>query len=670
MLNGSVRNIKGVGSKYSDIFLQNGIKTLKDLIMYFPKSYDFISMDSKKCVFEGTVVQILKDVVIRKNMIITTIKMESCNGEVAKLIYFNKPYMKHNFMLGSKHKVYGSFRKTKNYIELLNAEKYKEFTNDIIPRYNSIKGISNTYLINVIKSALNMVNIRENLPEKVIRKQGLISLNDAVINVHFPRDREHLERAINRFKYQELLNFFLKTRFMKKNLSKKKDGIKFKIFTNELIQIKESINFSLTDDQNKAIKQILTEQKLGILTNRLLQGDVGSGKTIVALISAFNVILNGYKVCMMVPTEILATQHYYEAINLFGKFGVNVKILVGSTKESEKRIIKEELKGDDPVFLIGTHAVLEEDVKIHKLGYIIFDEQHKFGVSQRSKLVNKSGNENCSILVMTATPIPRTLFLYIYSDMDISTIRQLPSNRKKVKTIHMKQEQHDSIYKILKSEIDNGGQCYIICPLIEDSENLDLISIDFLHKKLMSSILHSYNIGVLHGNMDNKTKNSTINSFKCRDIDILISTTVIEVGIDIPTATVMVIENAERFGLSQIHQLRGRIGRGNKEGLCILVTNSSNDLTKKRISTLVESNDGFYLSEQDLKIRGSGEIFGFKQHGDNGFVFADIMNDMDILVNVKKDIEYMDGLDDLEIYEFYNNVEKKLSDIDETICFN
>lgn len=670
MLDKNIISVKGVGKKYSEIFAQNGIHTIEDLIMYFPRGYDFINSSSAKSVFEGIVTEVLRDVSVRKNLVITTIKLRNDSGRNAKLIYFNKPYMKHSFILGNRYKVYGTFKETKNYIEILNGEKVKDFANEIVPKYKTIKGIGSTYLISVMNTVINEINLEENLPREIIERRNLLSLNDAVINIHFPKDKASLEEAINRFKYQELVYFFVKTRLLKNKLNRKEKGIKYKIFTQELIDLKESLDFSLTGDQNKAIKQILIEQKTEDSINRLLQGDVGSGKTIVAFITIFNVLLNGYKACMIVPTEILAVQHYNEALKLFEKFNIKVRLLVGSVKEKDKKAIKEELKGEEPILLIGTHAVLEDDVEINKLGYIVFDEQHRFGVSQRSKLIHKGKGENCDVLVMTATPIPRTLFLYIYNDMDISSIKELPSNRKKVETIHVKSEDKDSIYEILKKEIDKGGQCYMVCPLIEENEKLDLTSVESLYEELKSSPLSHYKIDILHGKMDNKTKNEVMDKFKNGDVDILISTTVIEVGVSVANATVMVIQNAERFGLSQIHQLRGRIGRGSKEGTCVLVTNSMNSVTRKRISTLLSSNDGFYLAEQDLKIRGSGDVFGYKQHGDTGFVFADIINDIDILRKVREDIDYIDSLNTTEIQEFYVNVQRKLDTIDKTICFN
>lgn len=671
MLEKSIISVKGVGQRYADLFSKNGINTVEDLIMYFPKSYEFMGeCSSDKYVFEGIVTEILRDVAVKQKLILTTIKLKNTEGRVAKLIYFNKPYMKHSFILGNTYKVYGSCKETKNYIELVNAEKIKEFSNDIIPKYKSIKGIGNNQIINIVSNAIEKIKLKDNLPKFIIEKRNLISLDDAVINIHLPKNKEMLTKAIDRFKYQELMYFFVNIKLLRDKLASKGNGIKFSIFTEKLIELKNQLGFQLTSDQNNAIKQILIEQKSDFSINRLLHGDVGSGKTIVAFITAFNVLLNGYKVVLIVPTEILAVQHYNEAIKLFEKFDIQIRLLVGSIKEKEKDKIKEELKEGYSILLIGTHAILEDDVELKNLGYIIFDEQHRFGVSQRSKLIQKGKDKNCDVLVMTATPIPRTLFLYIYNGMDISSIKELPSNRKKVNTIHIKREDKKSKYKIILDEINKGGQCYIVCPLIEDNEKVDLFSVESLYEELKTSILSSCSIGILHGKMNNKDKNGVMNKFKEGLIDILISTTVIEVGISVSNATVMVIENAERFGISQIHQLRGRIGRGSKEGICILVTNTMNSVTMKRISTLLESNDGFYLSEQDLKIRGSGDIFGYKQHGNTGFVFADVINDIGILKKVKEDIDYMDLLNTDEIRNFYDSVQKKLDGIDNTICFN
>ena len=462
MLEKSIISVKGVGQRYADLFSKNGINTVEDLIMYFPKSYEFMGeCSSDKYVFEGIVTEILRDVAVKQKLILTTIKLKNTEGRVAKLIYFNKPYMKHSFILGNTYKVYGSCKETKNYIELVNAEKIKEFSNDIIPKYKSIKGIGNNQIINIVSNAIEKIKLKDNLPKFIIEKRNLISLDDAVINIHLPKNKEMLTKAIDRFKYQELMYFFVNIKLLRDKLASKGNGIKFSIFTEKLIELKNQLGFQLTSDQNNAIKQILIEQKSDFSINRLLHGDVGSGKTIVAFITAFNVLLNGYKVVLIVPTEILAVQHYNEAIKLFEKFDIQIRLLVGSIKEKEKDKIKEELKEGYSILLIGTHAILEDDVELKNLGYIIFDEQHRFGVSQRSKLIQKGKDKNCDVLVMTATPIPRTLFLYIYNGMDISSIKELPSNRKKVNTIHIKREDKKSKYKIILDEINKGGQCYI-----------------------------------------------------------------------------------------------------------------------------------------------------------------------------------------------------------------
>lgn len=671
MLNKNISTIKGVGKKYSDLLSKKGINTVEDLIMYFPRTYEFMENTPGKRIFKGVVNNIKKDIISRTKIIITSIEMISDKNEKIKLVYFNRPYMKQYFIIGNEYQIYGTVKERSTFIEIQNAEIIKNLDNNIIPKYSLIKGISNLYLIKIVNQVLNEVKIKETIPQIIVDKRKLIPLNEAIKNVHAPINKEKLEVSINRLKYQELLYYFIKTKLVKRKLNSKDKGIKYKIFTEELIELKESLKFELTGDQNKAIKQILLEQKTEYAINRLLQGDVGSGKTIVALITIFNVIMNGYKACLIVPTEILAMQHYKDAIELFEKFNIKIKLLVGSVKIKEKKQMKEEFKKDEPMLIIGTHAVLEDDVEIKNLGYVIFDEQHRFGVSQRSKLIQKSNEINCDVLVMTATPIPRTLFLYIYNDMDVSIIKELPSNRKKVTTVHLKQQDKEELYKALKEEIENGGQCYVVCPLIEESEKLNnLISVDSIQSEFKQSMLGEYNIEVLHGKLDNKSKNHIMDRFKEGNIDILISTTVIEVGVSVANATVIVIINAERFGLSQIHQLRGRVGRGSKAGKCILVTSSMNEITRKRVNTLLESNDGFYLSEQDLKIRGCGDIFGYNQHGEMGFLFVNMLEDLEILKNVKEDIEFMDKLNTEEIKRFYENVQLKLDNIDKTICFN
>ena len=363
--------------------------------------------------------------------------------------------------------------------------------------------------------------------------------------------------------------------------------------------------------------------------NRLVQGDVGSGKTVVALIAIFNVVKCGYQATLMVPTEILASQHYEEAKKLLGPFGIHIELLTGSTSAKEKRRIKEIITTETPMVVIGTHALIQEDVDFKNLGLVVTDEQHRFGVEQRNRLINKGKRPD--VLVMTATPIPRTLALYVYSDLDISVIDKLPPGRKPVKTEFYNGDHRMLAYDLALDEIRKGRQVYIVCPLIEEDEKLSLNSVEKLYDELRDGVFRGINIEILHGKMKPKEKDEIINRFKGDETKVIISTTVIEVGVNVPNASVMIIENAERFGLAQLHQLRGRVGRGQYESYCVLTGNAKTDNTKRRMEIMTESTDGFYISEQDLKLRGSGELFGLKQSGDEGFVLANLYDDVKIL---------------------------------------
>ena len=395
---------------------------------------------------------------------------------------------------------------------------------------------------------------------------------------------------------------------------------------------------------------------------------IGSGKTIVALIAIYNVYSNGYKSAFMVPTEILANQHYEEAKKLLGQFGVEIELLTGSTPAKEKKRIKERIQQEGPLVVIGTHALIQEDVDFNNLGLVVTDEQHRFGVEQRSKLINKGVRADC--LVMTATPIPRTLALYLYSDLDVSAIDELPPGRKKIDTRFFQETARDKAYRLVKDEINKGRQAYIVCPLIEEDEKEQLNSVESVYKKLKEGIFSDVEVEILHGKMKPAEKDEIIGRFKNNKTKVLISTTVIEVGVNVPNASVMIVENAERFGLAQLHQLRGRVGRGQYESYCILIANARTNITKKRMMIMTESTDGFYISEQDLKLRGSGEMFGMKQSGAEGLLLADIYEDMDILrcarSEAKRILENITNENKRMIYEISKGLEKS----SKYICFN
>ena len=450
-----------------------------------------------------------------------------------------------------------------------------------------------------------------------------------------------------------------------RNLSSR--GISFKI-SQELKKFKEKLPFELTEAQTRTVREILRDQKASAPMNRLVQGDVGSGKTIVALIALFNVVKNGYQGAMMAPTEILAKQHFYEAEKLYKDFNIKVELLTGSTTEKNKGLIKERLSNGEIDILIGTHALIEDNVVFNNLGLIITDEQHRFGVGQRTRLGNK--REDIDVLVMSATPIPRTLCLYMYGDLDVSIIDTLPPGRKPIDTYYLSKEEKSRVYNFALQEIAKGRQVYVVCPLVEENEDLKLSSVESLYEELKKSYFKSVEIAILHGKMSNKDKNFIMGEFKAGKIKVLISTTVIEVGVNVPNATMMIIENAERFGLSQLHQLRGRVGRGDFKSYCVLVANIKSETTKRRMEIMKKSSDGFYIAEQDLQLRGSGEMFGMRQSGDNGLILSDLSEDFQLFklanIEAKKFFDKKDDENQRILKEIIMNLERSTK----YICFN
>ena len=524
----------------------------------------------------------------------------------------------------------GKFKKVNNTLEVINPLIPCKEANksEILPIYTLKNGLTNKILVKLINEILKNMIIKENLPDEIVKKYKLISLDKAIRSIHFPEGRGELQSAINRLKFQELFTYSLKIIMMKAHIKKENSGISFKM-SHLLKDLKESLPYTLTNTQSRTLREILLDQKRNIAMNRLVQGDVGSGKTLVALISMFNVYMNGYQTVLMAPTEILANQHYAEAKKYLDKFGVDIELLTGSTKEKEKKRIKEKIASGKEIMLIGTHALIQDDVELNNLGLVVTDEQHRFGVEQRSRLINK--NKRADVLVMTATPIPRTLSLYLYSDLDISIIDELPPGRKPIDTMLVDMNQRMKAYNFALKEVEKGRQFYIVSPLIEENEKLNLNSVEKIYEELKNGIFKDVRIEILHGKMAGKDKDKIINTFKNGEIKGIISTTVIEVGVNVPNSTMMIIENAERFGLAQLHQLRGRVGRGEHKSYCILIANTKNDITRRRMEIMTESSDGFYIAEEDLKLRGAGEVFGMRQHGDEGFILANVVDDINIL---------------------------------------
>ncbi|EOT2967368.1 ATP-dependent DNA helicase RecG [Clostridium perfringens] len=629
--------VKGVGPKLKERLNKVGIFTVLDLLLYFPRDYEFLNDDislngdtsNEKAILKCKAKSYGSSIRTRNGKTLTTINFTYNNLKVIGK-WFNQPYIKRNFILGNEYNLMGKFKKVNNTLEIINPLIPCKEANksEILPIYTLKNGLTNKILVKLINEILKNMIIKENLPDEIVKKYKLISLDKAIRSIHFPEGRGELQSAINRLKFQELFTYSLKIIMMKAHIKKENSGISFKM-SPLLKDLKESLPYTLTNAQSRTLREILLDQKRNIAMNRLVQGDVGSGKTLVALISMFNVYMNGYQTVLMAPTEILANQHYAEAKKYLDKFGVDIELLTGSTKEKEKKRIKEKIASGKEIMLIGTHALIQDDVELNNLGLVVTDEQHRFGVEQRSRLINK--NKRADVLVMTATPIPRTLSLYLYSDLDISIIDELPPGRKPIDTMLVDMNQRMKAYNFALKEVEKGRQFYIVSPLIEENEKLNLNSVEKIYEELKNGIFKDIRIEILHGKMAGKDKDKIINTFKNGEIKGIISTTVIEVGVNVPNSTMMIIENAERFGLAQLHQLRGRVGRGEHKSYCILIANTKNDITRRRMEIMTESSDGFYIAEEDLKLRGAGEVFGMRQHGDEGFILANVVDDINIL---------------------------------------
>ncbi len=672
----SVTAIKGVGPKMAEKLGQCGIYSVLDLLLYFPRDYEsiFIVDDlndikgKEKVILEVEVDRILPDIRTKTRKVMTTIRF-SHNGILIKGLWFNQPYVKTGFKVGSKYVINGKLEKQGREFVIMNAVIMRNTTaesSDIMAKYSLKDDISNTFINKIVTEVLNLVTIEENLPQWIVKEQQFISLNEAIRNIHNPKSLRLLDEARRRLKFQELFTYSLKLIALKnRNLSSK--GISFNI-SSELKEFKKKLPFTLTEAQTRTVREILRDQKSSAPMNRLVQGDVGSGKTIVALIALFNVVMNGYQGAMMAPTEILAKQHFYEAEKLYKDFNIKVELLTGSTTEKNKGIIKERLAKGEIDIIIGTHALIEDNVVFNNLGLIITDEQHRFGVGQRTKLGNK--REDIDVLVMSATPIPRTLCLYMYGDLDVSIIDTLPPGRKPIDTYYLSMEEKSRVYNFALQEIAKGRQVYVVCPLVEENEDMKLSSVESLYEELKKSYFKSVEIAILHGKMSNKDKNFIMGEFKAGRIKVLISTTVIEVGVNVPNATMMIIENAERFGLSQLHQLRGRVGRGDFKSYCVLVANIKSETTKRRMEIMKRSSDGFYIAEQDLQLRGSGEMFGMRQSGDNGLILSDLSEDFQLFklanVEAKKFFDKKDEENQRILKEIIMNLERSTK----YICFN
>ena len=641
-LEDDVKFVKGVGPNRVKLLNKLNIFTLEDLITYFPREYEDRSKPKKiadtengeECLIEGIVTSRIKEIrTHRRNMTIYKLIVRD-ETDSCELIWYNQSYLKKMFEIGETYKFYGKINKKIGITEMLSpvydSEGNSRNTGKIIPIYPLTYNLSQNTIRKIIETGLDLAKdqIEETLPAYILDEYKLLGAKEAIEQIHFPNELQDFSRARNRIAFEELLTMQLLLLSLKNKYKNQEVGIEF----DKNIKMSDVINdlpFKLTKAQVRVLEEIDKDMESSKAMNRLLQGDVGSGKTIVAMIAAYKAVKSGYQMAMMAPTSILATQHMVNFENILSKYGIKCELLLGSTSKKKKEDILDRLKNGEIDIIIGTHSLLEENVVFNNLGLVVTDEQHRFGVRQRSTIASKGKNPD--VLVMTATPIPRTLALILYGDLDISIIDELPPNRKKIDTYAVRKSMEERVNNFIKKQIDEGRQAYIVCPLVEESEEIEAKSVLELAEKYKTQVFKEYRVEYLHGKMRPKEKDEIMQRFKDGKIDILISTTVIEVGVDVPNSNIMVIENAERFGLAQLHQLRGRVGRGEYKSYCILKYQGNSEIIRKRMQVMQDTNDGFIISEKDLELRGSGEFFGTKQHGIPEFKVANLFEDIKLL---------------------------------------
>ena len=644
----SIETLKGIGEKTAKLFEKVGIRTIDDLLHYYPRGYD--TYGEPKAIGElsedetGTVEGFLKSGatgVHVNGLSIVQATISDMTGKL-RLVWYHMPYLKNTLRPDSHFIFRGRVIRKKNGLtmeqpQMFNPEAYEELLSSMRPVYAQTKGLGNKMITSAVEQALAFRTLeRDYLPAGLRIANELAEYNFAIEHIHFPSNEEELKFARKRLVYDEFFFFLLAVRHLKEKRQNVQSPFHMEK-QDECRKLLVDLPYRLTNAQLRTLEEVLKDLKSGSVMNRLIQGDVGSGKTIIAVLALLAACENGYQGALMVPTEVLARQHFESVTELFEKHGVDKKVilLTGSMTAKEKRIVYEKVVSHEADIIIGTHALIQEKIVYDNLALVITDEQHRFGVAQREMFGNKGQMPH--VLVMSATPIPRTLAIILYGDLDISVIDELPANRLPIKNCVVDKSYRPRAYRFIENEVKNGRQAYVICPMVEESEMIDAENV-LDYTKILRQNLPGIRVEYLHGKMKGKEKNKIMEEFAAGEIQVLVSTTVIEVGVNVPNATVMMIENAERFGLAQLHQLRGRVGRGDKQSYCIMVNASGNKEKNRRLDVLNKSNDGFYIASEDLKLRGPGDIFGIRQSGDLEFQLADIYTDAVTLKKVSEDV--------------------------------
>lgn len=637
-----IQYLKGVGPKKALLYKKLGINTVYDLIRYFPRDYIDLTKPvtisdaqiGETAVISGYVKRKLPPAMIRKGMSIYRLIFSDDNDEITVTI-FNSKYAFDNYSEGNEYILQGRIGGTPFFKEMTSPLCIPANSdNTVLPVYPLTKGVTQNMLKKDMKTALSLFDEPDPLNEEMRLKYNLTDLKRAIFDIHFPKNLFDAQKARDRFIFEELLTLSLGLSLLRKR-NRKLTAVKMKNLP--IDEFYSSLPFDLTGAQKRAIIESISDMCGDYPSNRLIQGDVGSGKTAVAAACCYFTVKNGYQAVLMAPTEILSSQHHKTLCEFLNPLGIRVGLLNGALTPASKRRMREDIKNGYYNVIVGTHALVQKDTEFQKLGLVITDEQHRFGVKHRSMLLEKG--ENPHSLVMSATPIPRTLALIIYGDLDISILDEMPKGRQKIKTFVISGKKREDAYGFVKHEIANGRQAYIVCPMIEDNEETSLASVINYAESLENDAFKGISIAVLHGKLPASQKEQIMNDFINGEIKVLVSTTVVEVGIDVPNATIMFIENAERFGLSQLHQLRGRVGRGKWQSYCILLSNNFGDVNKQRMKIMAQTSDGFEIAKQDLALRGPGDFFGQRQHGLPPLKTADMAQDTEILLKAQQEAE-------------------------------